>query len=150
MEYSTTSQQAVEVAQAYLDRWPDDFAGAMRDLLASDIVYCLNVDREALHIGGETVGWSAVNAKMLELRAMFDYLVFRPRLLSAQGNVVRYRIEFLLRHCASQEILSFSLRCVVTVRDRHITRIDEYVDAPQIETFMRLRELDRAAASPGQ
>lgn len=130
-------QSPGDVVEAMFKRWEADPASAMK-IVAPDIVYTLNVSPEALSLGGETVGWDAVNKLMMDIREVFDYLVFRPRILSVEGNTVRSRIELLLRHKASGELLSGQMRSVIQVRDGYVTRVDEYVDAPMIEAFMRL------------
>ena len=93
---------------------------------------------DALRIGGETVGREAVTAMMLEIRDVFDYLVYRPRIMSVDGNVARVNIEIIFRHRASGELLTGQIRSMLTARDGQIARVDEYVDAPMIEAFMRL------------
>lgn len=107
-------------------------------LCAPDIIYTLNVDPETHQLGGETVGWEAVNAMMLGIRDVFDYLVYRPRILGVEGNKVRVRVEIVFRHRPSGELLTGSIRAVHTVRDDRIVRVDEYVDAAMLEAFMRL------------
>ena len=131
-------QSPAEVTQTFLTRWADDPAGTMATMVARDIVYTLNVTPDAVPIGGETVGWDAVNAKMMGIREVFDYLVYKPRILSADGDKVRARVELIFRHKTSGELLMGQMRTVVTVRDGMIARVDEYVDAPLIESFMRM------------
>ena len=127
-----------EVTETFLKRWADDPAGTMAEMVAPDIVYTLNVSPDAVQIGGETVGWDAVNAKMMGIREVFDYLVYIPRILGADGDQVRARIELIFRHKTSRELLTGNMRTVVTVRDGKVARVDEFVDAPLIESFMRM------------
>jgi ketosteroid isomerase-like protein len=126
-----------ETALALWTRWAEDPAGSMKNC-APDIVYTLNVSPQALQLGGETVGWEAVNARMCGIREVFDYLVYIPRIMAVEGNMVRANIEIILRHRPSGELLSGNIRNVLTARDGMVARVDEYVDAPLIETFMRL------------
>ena len=130
-------QSPHDIAHTFLHRWQDDPAGAM-GMVAPDIVYTLNVSPESLSLGGETVGWDAVNELMLGIRNVFDYLVYKPWILSVEGDSVRSRIELILRHKPSGELLTGQMRHVLLVRDGMIARVDEYVDAPMIEAFMRL------------
>lgn len=134
-----------EIAQAHYAQWAGDPAGAMARV-APDIVYTLNVSPDDLPLGGETAGWDAVNSLMLGIRDVFDYLVYKPRILSVQDNVVRARVELVLRHKDSGELLMGQMRSVLTVRDGLVARVDEFVDAPMIETFMRLFSRDVEAA----
>ena len=130
-------QSPYDLINEHLHRWAEDPSGCMMKV-APDIVYRLNVSPDALPLGGETVGWDAVNAIMLGIRDVFDYLVYNPRILSVEGNVVRARIELMLCHRPSGEILTGHMRSEFTVRDGLIARVGEYVDAPMIESFMRL------------
>lgn len=131
---------ALEVTETLLWRWREDPAGCMKEFVAPDVVYTLNVSPEALLLGGETRGWDAVNAKMLGIREVFEYLVFRPRIFAVRGDEVRARIEFVFRHKRSGELLTGQMRSVFQVQNGLITRVDEYVDAPLVESFMRLFE----------
>ena len=107
-------------------------------MVSSDVVYTLNVSPDAIQLGGETRGWDAVNAMMLGIREVFDYSVYRPVMLGADGDAVRFSIELVFRHKPSGELLSGNMRCVVTVKDGLVVRVDEFVDAPMVEAFMRL------------
>ena len=129
----------LEITETLLWRWRDDPAGCMK-LVGPEIVYSLNVSPDALMLGGETRGWDAVYAKMMGIREVFDYLVYRPRVLAVRGEEVRARIEFVFRHKRSGELLSGQMRSVFLVRDELIVRVDEYVDAPLVESFMRMFE----------
>jgi ketosteroid isomerase-like protein len=140
-------QSPAEVTQAFLTRWADDPAGTMATMVAPDIVYTLNVTPEVMQLGGETIGWEAVNAKMMGIRDVFDYLVYKPRIFGVVGDRVRARIELILRHKTSGELLMGQMRTMVTVRDGQIARVDEYVDAPLIESFMRMFA---GAGAPGE
>lgn len=131
-------QSPYEITQTFLKRWADDPAGAMATMVAPDIVYTLNVSPHAMGLGGETIGWDAVNAKMMAIRDVFDYLVYKPRIQGGEGDRVRARIELIFRHKTSGELLMGQMRTVVTVRDGLIARVEEYVDAPLIEAFMRM------------
>jgi ketosteroid isomerase-like protein len=131
-------RSALEVTEALLGRWRVDPAGCMASFVATDVVYTLNVSPDALALGGETRGWDAVNAKMTGIREVFDYLVFKPRIFAVRGNEVRTRIEFAFRHKRSGQILSGQMRTIFQVQRGFIVRVDEYVDAPLVESFMRL------------
>ena len=131
-------QSPHDLVRALLDQWPDDPAGAMRTKVAPDIVYTLNVSPDALPLGGATEGWDAVNDVLLGIRKVFDYLVYRGRIVAVDGDTVRARIELVLRHKPSGQILNSQMRSVFVVRDGLIVRVDEYVDAAMVETFMRL------------
>lgn len=131
-------RSALKIVETLLGSWRDDPAGCMATLMAPDIVYTLNVSSQALPLGGETRGLEAVSAKLLGVRTVFDYLIYRPRVLGVQGEEVRARIDFTFRHKTSGAKLAGQIRAVYRVREGRIVRIDEYADAPMIESFMRM------------
>lgn len=130
-------QDTRAIVERFTGLWEQRYLDAMT-MVAPDIVYSLNVDNAAVPLGGETVGWDAVNAAMTRGREVFDYLVYRPRILTVEGETARLRTELMLRHRASGELLNVQMRAVITVRDGMIARVEEFVDAPMVETFMRL------------
>lgn len=131
-------RSALKIVETLLGSWRDDPAGCMATLMAPDVVYTLNVSSQALPLGGETRGLEAVSAKLLGVRVVFDYLIYRPCVLGVHGEEVRARIDFTLRHKLSGEKLTGQMRSVYRVRDGRVVRIDEYADAPLIESFMRM------------
>lgn len=131
-------RSSYNVVHSLLHQWASDPAGAMKTWVGPDVIYSLNVSPDALPLGGETVGWDAVNEILLGIRELFEYLVYKPRILTVEDNIVRARIELVLRHKPSGEILNSQMRSVFTVRDGFVVRVEEYVDAPMIESFMRL------------
>jgi ketosteroid isomerase-like protein len=134
-----------EVAEDHYGNWAADPVRAM-EKCAPDVAYTLNVSPDALQIGGETVGREAVKAMMLAIREVFDYLVYIPRIMAVDGVAVRVNIEIIFRHKASGELLTGQIRSILTARDGLVGRVDEYVDAPMIEAFMRLFSMGSKAA----
>jgi ketosteroid isomerase-like protein len=114
-----------------------DLAGAMR-WVAENSVYALYVSGELLPHGGETVGRDKIAAALRQVRADFEYLLYRPLNLKANGEVVRFQVEFMYRHRRSGETLSGRLRFVMRVKGGLIVRADEYHDRAKVEAFMRL------------
>ena len=130
----------VELVQSFASRWQHDHVNAMT-LVSPSVVYRLNVAHDTLPIGGEMVGAESIYAQMMSVRAIFDYLVYKPRILSVDGETVRVLVEFVLRHRVSRELLFINMRSVYHVKDDLIVVIDEFVDAPMVEAFMRFAEL---------
>jgi ketosteroid isomerase-like protein len=106
--------------------------------LAEDTVYALHISGEALPHGGETVGREGIGAALRKVREDFEYILYRPFKLTADGNTVRFQVEFMYRHRESGEMLDGRFRMVMLVKDGLITRVDEYHDRAKVEAFMRL------------
>lgn len=87
---------------------------------------------------GEMAGKTAIEASLREMRRQFEYLVYRPHNLVADGDVVRLRVEHIYEHRASGAVLSGNFRLVFTVREGKIVRGEEYHDRAMVEAFMRL------------
>lgn len=106
--------------------------------VAEDAAYVLHVSNELLSFGGESAGRANIEAAFRQMRDQFEYLVFRPHNIVADGNTVRLRIEHMYRHRASGAVLTGNCRLVVQMRDGLFVRFDEYHDRAMVETFMRL------------
>ena len=127
-----------EVVNRFQAAWgPGDFATAM-PLLAEDSVYNLYLDEGLLPAGGQMVGRAAIEAALRRVRGVFEYVLYRPFDLVANGNEVRQQVEFMCLHRASGETVSGRFRLVLVVENGQIVRTDEYHDRAKVEAFMRL------------
>ncbi len=106
--------------------------------IAPDAVYTLYISEEQLPFAGETVGRDAIEGALRAIRQQFEYLLYRPQNIVADGDIVRSQVEFMYRHRASGEILSGRFRIIFKIIDEKIVRADEYHDRARIEAFMRL------------
>lgn len=133
-----TPATPAEVVRQFNKAWAEgDLAAAMR-WVAEDSVYALYISGELLPAGGETVGRANIEAVLRQVRLDFEYLLYRPLNLKANGAVVRYQVEFMYRHRRSGETLSGRFRLVMRVKDGLIVRADEYHDRAKVEAFLRL------------
>jgi ketosteroid isomerase-like protein len=127
-----------DVVDAFNRCWiKGDVDGAMQ-VVADDCVYALYISDELLPHGGETVGRENIRAALIQVRVDFKYILYRPYAFIVDGDVCRYRVEFMYRHRRSGEILSGRLRFLMKVRDGSIVRADEYHDRAMVEAFLRL------------
>jgi len=107
-------------------------------LVADEAVYTLHLSDDLMPIGGETVGRANIEAALRQVRRDYDYLLYRPLGLHADGNTVRHQVEFMYRHRRSGEILSGRFRMVMRVEHGQIVRAEEYHDRAKVEAFLRL------------
>lgn len=133
-----------EVVDAFNRAWiKGDVDEAMR-VVAVDCVYALYISDELLPHGGETIGRENIRAALTQVRVDFNYILYRPYNFIVDGDVCRYRVEFMYRHRRSGEMLSGKLRFLMTVRDGLIVRADEYHDRAMVEAFLRLFNAPKA------
>ena len=116
---------------------PGDIDGALA-LIAVHSVYALYISGELLPFAGETVGRDNIAGALRQMRADFEYLLYRPLDLVEKGDEVRYQVEFMYRHRRSGEVLNGRFRMVMRVEDGLIVRTDEYHDRAKVEAFLRL------------
>lgn len=114
-----------------------DIEGALA-FIADDAEYELHVSEDVLPFGGASVGRTTIAATLTRMRADWDYILYRPFALAADGNIVRFQVEFMYRHRDSGEILSGRFRHVMRVGNGLIRRVDEFHDRAKVEAFMRL------------
>ncbi|MBN8912325.1 MAG: nuclear transport factor 2 family protein [Rhizobiales bacterium] len=128
----------IAVVEAFNRAWiRGDIDDAMR-VVAPDCVYALYISDELLTHGGETRGRDNIRAALTEVRIDFEYVLYRPYNVVLDGDVCRYRVEFMYRHRRSGEMLNGNLRFLMQVRDGLIVRADEYHDRAMVEAFLRL------------
>ena len=124
--------EPITVVQRFLDAWiANDLTEAM-SFVAQDCSYSLYLSGDVVPFGGETVGRENIAATLRQVRSDFEYLLFRPYNFHAEGDGVRYRVEFMYRHLASGEILTGRLRLVMRVRDGLLVTVEEYHDRPMV------------------
>ncbi len=133
-----TSPTPTEIVRQFNKAWADgDLAAAML-WVAENCVYALYISGELLPYGGETAGRANIEAVLRQVRLDFEYLLYRPLNLKANGAVVRFQVEFMYRHRRSGETLSGRFRLVMRVENGLIVRADEYHNRAKVEAFMRL------------
>jgi ketosteroid isomerase-like protein len=114
-----------------------DIDGALT-FFADDAEYELHISPDVLPYGGTAIGRAAIEATLRRMRADWEYILYRPFALAADGTVVRFQVEFMYRHKDSGEVLVGRFRFVMRVEDGFIRRVDEFHDRAKVEAFMRL------------
>jgi ketosteroid isomerase-like protein len=107
-------------------------------LIAEHSVYALYISGELLPFAGETAGRHNIAGALRQMRADYEYLLYRPLALTEKGDEVRYQVEFMYRHRRSGEVLNGRFRMVMRIEDGLIVRTDEYHDRAKVEAFLRL------------
>ncbi len=135
---SLAGAKPIDTVRRFYEAWiPGDIDSAIR-FVAEDAVYNLYISEELLPVAGQTIGRANIEAGLRLVREQFEYLLYRPMELIADGEDVRHRVEFMYRHRASGEMLSGRFRIIIRVRDGLIVRCDEYHDRARVEAFLRL------------
>ena len=126
------------VIRRFSQAWAAGDIDATMALIAENAVYTLHLDEDAYPFAGETRGKPAIRAALEQMRAAFDYTLYRPFPAVVDGNRVRHQVEFMYRHRATDEELTGRYRLVWTVDDGLSTSCQEYHDRARIEAFARL------------
>ncbi len=132
--------EAAAVVETFMKTYMTDVDAAVDNFAAEDCVYTLHMAETDAPVGGRTEGREAIRAALLNYREIFEFIVFEGRTMSSAKGVVRQRLEFMLRHRASNERWSGVGRFVWTVRDGRIAACEEYQDAAKLAAFFRFFE----------
>lgn len=132
--------EAAAVVETFMKTYMTDVDIAVDNFLAEDCVYTLHMAETDAPVGGRTEGREAIRAALLNYHEIFEFIVFEGRTMSSVKGVVRQRLEFILRHRASNERWSGVGRFVWTVRDGRIVACEEYQDAAKLAAFFRFFE----------
>lgn len=133
-----STSSTVEVVRAFVSAWAEGDIDAAMSVVSEDAAYELHISNEVLPLGGETRGRANIEKALIGVREQFEYLLYRGHNYIEQDDTVRYSVEFMYRHRASDETLSGRFRVVMKLRDGLIVRADEYHDRALVEAFMRL------------
>lgn len=112
-------------------------------LMADHAEYELHISKDVLPYGGMAAGHADIGEKLRRMRADWDYILYRPFSLAADGSIVRFQVEFMYRHRESGQVLSGRFRLVIRVEVGLIQRVDEFHDRAKVEAFMRLVRASR-------
>ena len=114
-----------------------DFDGFF-ELLAEDVVYTLYLDEEVVPFAGVAQGKAQLRPRIEHMHRIFEYVLWRPLVVFTNGDTATNQIEFMLRHRATEEMVTGRCRFVTQVVDGLVVRVDEHHDAERIQAFMRL------------
>jgi ketosteroid isomerase-like protein len=128
----------IEVVNGFNTAWARGDIEEAISYIAEDCVYELHISDEALAHGGVTAGREKIAAVLRQIREDFEYILYRPFKLNANGDTVRHQVEFMYRHLQSGEVLQGRFRMVMQVKDGLIVRADAYHDRAKVEAFLRL------------
>jgi ketosteroid isomerase-like protein len=131
------SHDPVAVVRAVLTAWSTNDIESTLAHFAEDGIWIVHVDQAVLPLAGKVQGIAAIEKRLEDLVACFEYLLFRPMEVVAQGEQVRARVEIMVQHRASGEVFSGRLRLQIDVREGKLAVIEEFHDAPLLEAFMR-------------
>ena len=118
--------------------WEANDLEATLALFAEDAVFTVHATRVGAPHAGRWEGREQIRLALICLRSVFEYILYRPRIVSCTGARVFVTIEFLAAHRATGERIGFRFRQEFTVHDGLITSCDEFYDAAMLEAFMRL------------
>ncbi|MFA5899136.1 MAG: nuclear transport factor 2 family protein [Hyphomicrobium sp.] len=127
-----------EIVRRFNEAWAPGNIDEAMTFVSEDAVYNLHISGDLLPTGGQTVGRVNIEAALRKIREEFEYLLYRPLDLIADGNEVRSQVEFMFRHRRSGEVLSGRFRIIMQIENNLIVRADEYHDRAKVEAFLRL------------
>jgi ketosteroid isomerase-like protein len=136
---------AREIVVEVLKLWSAQDIESTFVYVAEDVVYALHFDEELAPFAGVTYGRDAMMGAFYKMIEEFDYLEYKPVIMSVEKDQVRVHTRHRYHHRRTGSEISGSYRTVFTVRDGQIVRCEEYVDRGLVEAFMRLTRQREAA-----
>ena len=130
--YTATTRAVIE---QLLRTWPQPRVEETTEWFSEDAVYVLNLSEAVLPFSGETQGLIQIRNALTALRSGGSYLLFAPIIRDVSDEVGRVHVRFDYLDRPSGEVLSSTMRLVVTVSHRRIVRLEEFHDAPRVEAF---------------
>jgi ketosteroid isomerase-like protein len=109
------------------------------------LAVCDNIVRISQHYSdpklpftGTTVGHAAYAARLALIFADWTFERGDHTFTYSDAVNVRSRVDVAIRHKASQRLFEGHFRHIFVVRNGLITQLEEYVDLPRLQAFLRL------------
>ncbi len=106
----------------------------------------IHVPSDVVPWGGETRGKTDVELCLCELLREFEFLVYRPVLISDVGNTCHAQVRYHFRHIRTGHEIEGTLRHIWEADGDKIVRLDEFHDIERLCAFFAL--LTTADAKP--
>lgn len=138
------------------ERWGEGDLDALLGCFADDVVYTVNVDAREVPYAMSTVGKEDMRGHLQLLLDTFVINAFVIESLVHEREFTRTTVLGYYKHKKTGERLDVRIRFRFWVRDNLITRLEEYHDAPYVESFERFvrflqqQSLEASEAGSGQ
>jgi len=103
-----------------------------------DIVFALHVPREIMPFAGETRGKASLAPRLQMILDGFDFLEYRPLLITEDDDSFRAQVRYHFRHKATGHAIEGTMRHVGRVKGDKIARLEEFHDTPRVRAFFKL------------
>jgi len=126
------------VLEALYASWAAKDLDAVLSCFSDDVVIEIHVPSDIVPWGGETRGKTAVELCLRELLREFEFLDYRPPLISDVGDTCRAQVHYHFRHIKTGQEIEGTLRHIWEAQGDKIVRLEEYHDIERLRAFFAL------------
>jgi ketosteroid isomerase-like protein len=130
--------QVRSIVEALYASWAVKDLPAVLACCTDDIVFAMHVPPEVMPFAGETCGKASLAPRLQMILDGFDFLIYRPLLISEDGNEFHAQVLYHFRHKATGLKIEGTMRHVGRFEGDKIARLDEFHDTPRLLAFFEL------------
>jgi ketosteroid isomerase-like protein len=139
--------QVSSIIEALYASWAVKDLAAVLDCCSDDIVFALHIPTDVAPFAGETCGKSALVPRLKQILDAFDFLDYRPTLITENAGAFHAQIHYHYRHKATGHEIEGTMRHTGRLEGDKLTRLDEYHDTPRVRAFFELLALSADEAN---
>lgn len=137
--------QLSSIIEALYASWAAKDLAAVLDCCSDDMVFALHLPTEVAPFAGETCGKAALVPRLKQILDAFDFVDYRPTLITENASAFRAQIHYHFRHKATGHEIEGTMRH--TGRFEELARLDEYHDTARVRAFLELLALSADGAN---
>lgn len=130
--------QVRSIVEALYASWAVKDLPSVLACCTDDIVFAMHVPIEIMPFAGETRGKANLAPRLQMILDDFDFLVYRPLLISEDDAEFHAQVLYHFRHKATGHEIEGTMRHVGRIEGDKIARLDEFHDTPRVLAFFEL------------
>jgi ketosteroid isomerase-like protein len=133
--------QVRTIVEALYASWAAKDLTAVLDCCTDDIVFALHIPTDVAPFAGESCGKGALAPRLKQILDAFEFLDYRPLLITAIDGDFHAQIHYHYRHKATGHEIDGTMRHIGRLAGDKLARLDEYHDTPRVRAFLELLAL---------
>jgi len=125
------------VLEAVYASWAAKDLAAVLACCDDDMVFVIHLP-EGMPFAGETRGKEHLAPRLQMIIDAFDFLDYRPVLISDEDDTFHAQIHYHYRHKATGHVIEGTMRHTGRIEGDKIVRLEEFHDTPRLNAFFEL------------
>lgn len=133
--------QVRSIIEAFYASWAVKDLPTVLDCCTDDIAFTLHIPTDIAPFAGTTRGKNALAPRLQQIIDDFDFLEYRPLLITDDVHSFHAQISFRYRHLATGHEIEGTMRHIGEMEAHKLARLEEFHDTPRVQAFFELLAL---------